>query len=86
MEKITDIFLECALTMYELNNLKSDDIEYEKVYGRFAELFSKLNDNEKAFLREEYNFIDKLLDNELQDKEKEINKKINEEKRNYTHR
>lgn len=85
MEEITDIFLECALTMYELNNLKSDDIEYEKVYGRFAELFSKLNDNEKAFLREEYNFIDKLLDDELQDKENEINKKTKEEK-NYTHR
>lgn len=86
MEEITDNFLECALTMYELKNLAEEDIEYEKVYKRFAELFSKLNDNEKAFLREEYNLSDSLLDEENQKDELEINKKLKEEKINYTHK
>lgn len=86
MEDITDIFLECALTMYELNSLSVDDIEYEKVYGKFADLFSRLNDNEKAFLREEYNLTDKLLDEENINKENEINKNLKDEKKNYTHR
>lgn len=86
MEEITDNFLECALTMYELKNLTEEDIEYEKVYKRFAELFSKLNDNEKAFLREEYNLSDSLLDEENQKEQLEINKSLKEEKLNYTHK
>lgn len=73
MKETIDNFLECALIMHELNNLNPDDIEYEKVYCQFAELFSKLNDREKEFLREEYNLSDKLFDDEINHKEEKIN-------------
>lgn len=86
MNEEIDNFLECVIVLHELRNLQVDDIEYEKLYQQFGELYSKLNDKEKEFLKEEYAFSAEMEEVYYNNKENIINDKIKNDEKKYTHR